>query len=266
MTRIFLWRLLCAALVIGLWGCSDKKPPTPDRGAPKQVALTIASIPPGAAVFDQGRDRLGVTPLTLSRAPGDQVRVTVIKEGFRAARRRLLVEGRPKQKLVVRLRKQTGMLVIKTGLLRGADVYVDGKRRGRSPLKVPVVLGKHVVEVRRSGTEPFKATVEVSKPKQKVVVNATLLKPGAKRKADGFLTVLSDQPAVITAGRILFGTTPVRRRPVPARSYALKLEAVKTRAVREVTVVVEPKKHATVRVSFAKPAKKKGSAKKRGSK
>ncbi|PIE66001.1 MAG: hypothetical protein CSA24_01250 [Deltaproteobacteria bacterium] len=248
---------LLALLFVGaVAGCSGDTKPAPDRGpSPIAVKLTIRSVPSGAAVFDQGRDRLGVTPLTLDEKAGDQLHLMLVKDGFRAARRSFFVERRPKQSLVVKLRKQSGLLVIKTGLIRGADVYVDGKRRGKSPLKVPLPLGTHTVEVRRKGTAPFNATVKLSKPKQKVVVNARLLGPGDKTRPTGLLTVLSDQRAVVTSGKTLFGTTPLRRIAVPARRYRLKLEAFKTKMVREVTVVVKVKAHASVRVTFAETGK-----------
>ena len=56
----------------------------------------------------------------------------------------------------------TGALVI-TSDIRGADVYLNGKRVGKTPHKAtPLTLGRYQVKVMKAGYETFEENVEVS--------------------------------------------------------------------------------------------------------
>lgn len=242
------WPLL-ALLALGS-GCS--RGPKPVDAGPQMVALKIESRPSGAAVLEEGRDRLGKTPLTLRRPSGSSIQLELVKDGFRTARRRVLIEARPEQLLRVRLPPLTATIEIKTGFVHGARIFVDGKERGRAPGRVEVTLGTHDVELRKRGVQPFRQRVTARVGGETVPLVAKFLRPLAASKNFGYLTVRSDRRAVVTSGEILLGTTPLERVKVPPRVYELTLEALGSKAERKATVTVTSKRHTKVQVTFGK--------------
>jgi len=253
MSSSSLQRRLVVCVVLGTAvssGCSGKQRAA-DAAAAKQVKVLVESVPSGAAVLEHGRQRLGKTPLTVTREPGQRLSIDVIKTGYKTARRQLLIESRAEHRLLVRLSPHTGTLVVKTGLVRGALVLINGTQRGRSPLRIELPLGRYQVEVRKKGLAPVKKTVELKKALATVTVEASVARPGGIAKPSGFLTVRADEPAVVTAGKALFGTTPIIKRAVPARLYHLEIETVaKPRLKREATVTVKVKRRAVLKIVF----------------
>ncbi|HEV3031646.1 MAG TPA: serine/threonine-protein kinase [Polyangia bacterium] len=64
------------------------KPAPPPPAAKPRVTVRLASDPQGADVFDaQGRASLGTTPLTLTRARGDVLKIRLEKDGYLSATR-----------------------------------------------------------------------------------------------------------------------------------------------------------------------------------
>jgi len=63
---------------------------------------------------------------------------------------------------------------------RGAEVYVDGGREGRTPLSLAVRPGRHEVELRLPGYAPYRATVN-ARPGERVRVFARLV-PSPRRR------------------------------------------------------------------------------------
>lgn len=242
-------RLLLTATVL-LAACS--RGPKPVDAGPPMVALSVETLPSGAAVLEDGRDRLGKTPLILRRPAGSTVELQIVKDGFRTARRRVLLEQRAKQVLHVRLPRLTATLEIKTGFVRGARIFVDGQERGRAPGRVEVALGAHDVELRKRGVQPFRQRVVARVGGETIPIVAKLLRPFESAKTFGYLTVLSDRRAVVTSGEILLGTTPLARIKVPPRVYELTIEALDTKALRKATVEVKAKRAAKVQVTFGK--------------
>ena len=63
----------------------------------------------------------------------------------------------------VKLARQTGVLVVRSGVIRGARVVVDGEDRGKTPTRVEVIAGQpHVVAVRKPGMQPRSTEVSVA--------------------------------------------------------------------------------------------------------
>ena len=138
-------------------------------------ALTVRSTPAGAGVTVNGRWR-GRTPLTLEKLPFGRYDVRVVQPGYQAAREavtlssadasrslsvRLQQETRPSKPAAAkpvpakpapvpspaRAEKFTGAIYVDSRP-RGASVFVDGRRVGVTPLRVPdVPIGAHVVRL-----------------------------------------------------------------------------------------------------------------------
>ena len=122
-------------------------------------ALTLDSVPPGARVFLENKP-LGTTPLSGLQIPAGKLTLRVRKAGH-ITRQLALEPGTEPVKsklLLVRLvRRKAVMTTLRVATLAGgspisADIYIDGKKRGQSPLFLKEIrVGIHLVEARLSG-------------------------------------------------------------------------------------------------------------------
>lgn len=99
---------------------------------PRWSNVEIASEPAGAAIF-AGSDQLGVTPATVELLEGTH-QISVVRDGFNAWDG--TVEARPNvdQSLpLIRLEPANAKLLVNS-IPRGANVTVDGRYRGQSPI------------------------------------------------------------------------------------------------------------------------------------
>ena len=112
----------------------------------------------------------------------------------------------------------TGALVI-TSDIRGADVYLNGKRVGKTPHKAtPLTVGRYQVKVMKAGYETFEKNVEVSSPDDTLRAD---LKPAAsafrvESNVSGASVELDGQPR---------GSTPVAIAELAPGTYELVVRA-----------------------------------------
>jgi hypothetical protein len=90
----------------------------------------------------------------------------------------------------------------------GATVTVDGQPQGQVPVVVSTTPGRHLLELKKEGYDPFSSWQEV-KVNEKVTVTP-VLRPVAKAKT-GTVVVEADVPdaTVLLDGNPVQGTTPV---------------------------------------------------------
>lgn len=130
-----------------------------------QVEVSVSTSPAGALVFvdDKARGAMGVSPLSFTLLPGSYV-IIAEKEGHEPARQKIQVaRGAPVRVDLNLLPKgMVGTVALRIPE-RGADVLVDGKRVGASPLAEPLRLsqGPHELLVMKSGFAPWKQTIDV---------------------------------------------------------------------------------------------------------
>ena len=211
--------LLVLALAPG--GCKTR-PDAPDARPPSNGKLRITSDPSGAAVIEDG-ERIGRTPLTLERLAMSRPALELVKEGYRTERVRRLVEEGRTVRVHVPMRPEVGTLIVRSGIVRGATILVDGVERGDTPRKIDVSAGRpHVIEVRRFGFKPFSAKVTVSAGETRDL-DAVIVPEGTRQGPSGWLTVRSDLPATVRIDDSPFGNTPLERAPLPARRYRITL-------------------------------------------
>ena len=190
---------------------------------PATGTLTIQSSPPGVQVLEGGRE-LGLTPLTLTRAPGRHA--LVLRRG--AAERPLSVDVPAGIAVVHHVEMgeapQTGSLRVDSSA-RGATVEIDGTSRGATPLEVTdLAPGEHDVTV-RSGE---------SVAAQKVTIiaggTASLLVPLAQAEvgAAGWLAVASPIDLQLYEGESLVGSSRMPRVMLPAGARTLRLVNAET--------------------------------------
>lgn len=128
--------------------------------APSTATLVVDSRPGGAEVYLNGRLQ-GRTPLTLTVNPGRH-EVELRLSGYQPYR--VAVNPRPGERVQVFAQlvpePRQGTLAI-TSTPSGAEVYLDGALRGRTPLSLSLPEGRYGVELRLAGHEPYRATVQV---------------------------------------------------------------------------------------------------------
>ena len=151
---------LALALAPALLAC--KKPPPPPEPEPAAGTVTITASPTGAAVFHDRHERLGATPLTLTRPDGTLLSLTLVKDGHSNKSFTVMVEGGKQKKVHHDLALSSGTLVVDSGLVRGGEIYVDGEYSSKTPNRVEVTAGKElVVEVKEDGYHPYLERVTV---------------------------------------------------------------------------------------------------------
>jgi len=108
------------------------------------VALTIDSQPQGAQVFVDDQPA-GTTPTTARLSPGPH-RVRIVRRGFKPWHQ--LVRTDEVRQLSPKLEKESLATLVVESDPQGADVFLDGERRGVTPIELPnVEAGAHTVTV-----------------------------------------------------------------------------------------------------------------------
>ena len=135
--------------------------------------LLIRSTPAGARVVLDGRD-VGKTPLTVREVARGAHTVRVVREGYVAAQRRIIVSAaRPAQSLTIALARparpstppkpgQSVATLYVASRPAGASVFLDGTLMGTTPLQMgEVAAGDHTVRLELEGYQRWSSSVHV---------------------------------------------------------------------------------------------------------
>ena len=230
---------VAVALAVALAGLSAcKKPPPPPPPEPATGTVIITTTPSGAAVFKDRRQRLGATPLTLTRPDGTLLNLTLVKDGRANHSLTVMVEGGKQKKVDHALALASGTLVVDSGLVKGGGIFVDGVYHSKTPNRVEVTAGREVlVEVKQHGYHPYKERVTVAAGRS-LKVNALLLPSHLKKKPLGWLTITCDPPSEVNLNDRHMGESPLERLPLPAGAHKITLhnEALGLTSTRTVQV------------------------------
>jgi len=99
---------------------------------PRWADVRVESDPPGAKIFN-GDEEIGVTPATIELLEGDH-EVTVSKDGFSAWDGTIVAEPNVAQQLPLITLQPADARLIVNSIPRGANVTVNGRYRGQSPI------------------------------------------------------------------------------------------------------------------------------------
>ena len=113
------------------------------------------------------------------------------------------------------MRKLAGSVVIRTSPL-GADVYINGQRRGATPPTVELPPGKFRYSVQKTGYEPFKGSFSIEHGS--IVRKSVILAPGIGPSL-GVVEVRTIPPGASVAidGEAVSGKTPTSFRITAGR-------------------------------------------------
>ncbi|MGQ9735859.1 MAG: PEGA domain-containing protein [Thermaceae bacterium] len=171
---------------------------------PSRATLEVDSSPKEAGVWLDSQ-WVGVTPLALEVGPGRH-EVEVRLAGYQTFKTTVNPRPGERVRLFAQLSPEARMGTLDVSSTpRGAEVYVDGNLRGRTPLTLSLPEGRYTVELRLSQYEPYRATVRVERGKTtRLEVRLTpVVRPGT-------LSLDSlPQGAEVYLGGTLRGRTPL---------------------------------------------------------
>jgi len=193
--------------------------------------LAVTSVPPGAALFVEGR-ALGKSPVALPNVAPGEYTVTARLPGFAEGKRTATVKAGKETKLKIELAKFGGLTVVVTS---GGDplialVRVDGKDAGESPVTVRhIAPGEHEIAALGPGLKPVVRKVTVRSGEVETV--------RFDLKAPMGLLSLRSEPsgAEVLDGKLVVGVTPLKKHklPIGARKLVVRAEG---HAPRELAV------------------------------
>jgi hypothetical protein len=160
---------------------------TAQAGAGRQGTLVIHSMTDGARVYVDGR-LLGKTPLEDPiPLPAGKHKLKATKAGYGTVQLKFTIRPRRKTELQVDLLPYSGLVKFSSNV-EGAEVYVDSKLLGQTPLVREVVVGDHAVMIVKDGFNDFEADLNV--------------KAGKKHFIEGVLTPFEDlSPEVLALAK-----------------------------------------------------------------
>jgi hypothetical protein len=163
--------VLVAALIAGTAAEAAAQAPAgpcPMAKAGRKYKVRIDSAPPGATVYLDRKDcgAVGVTPWA-SSIPNGNYQVILELDGYQPAQQAFnVVRSRKEQALFVPLVKKQDPPRIEVRAdadknVFGAQVALDGQPQGPVPVTLQTSEGRHLVEVKKDGFEPWSQWVDI---------------------------------------------------------------------------------------------------------
>ncbi len=213
----------CAAIAIAflLVGVGLGVDPADAQTHPRLVKkgkykVKVDSAPQGATVYLDSKELppVGVTPWTNLKVVDGTYLLIIELEGYQPVQRSIkIVKSRRLQEVFIPLAKKVDppRIDIRADAdknLGGAQIFLDGQAQGAAPVLLATIPGRHLIEIKKEGFEPFSTWVD-SKDNEKVTLTP-VLKEIAKPKL-GTVVVDADVPEaeVFLDGNKVTGSTPV---------------------------------------------------------
>jgi len=133
---------------------------------PRRGVVNITTNPDDASIFINGVLR-GTSSFTYEGPPGE-ISVEVKKEGFRSENRRVMVDSETPKSELFELHQNMQHIRIESAPV-GAQIMVDGKNMGNSPMVVELGVGEHVIQASASGyhSEEKKISIDLEENSSK---------------------------------------------------------------------------------------------------
>jgi len=194
----------------------------------KKGSLDVSSTPDKAKVYINDQYK-GDTPLKLDLDIGTY-NLKITKSGYQDYTDKITIEENKILKLSPKLSSSTSSTtptqpVLKQGKLsldsnpQGADVYINGKLYGKTPLNTNLNVGSYKVEIKKDGYLPYSLTVQINENKE---YKETI--PLHPISVKGILKVSCDPSgALIYLNDVIIGHTSINIELDPGY-YKLKIE------------------------------------------
>ncbi|MCZ6807657.1 MAG: PEGA domain-containing protein [Deltaproteobacteria bacterium] len=242
--------LVRIVLVIGLLAASAES--AAQEPAPGVVVITAGDeATSGAAIRLDGKS-VGNVPLRETLAPGRHL-VQVGKRGFVTFSKWVDLESGQVLTIPVTLQPReakTGSLLV-TADVTGMPVFIDGQRRGATPLVVDgLTAGEHLVEIRSPGDgyKPFTKVVTIAADKRVTLDASIRIAPDL-----GSLRVITNVPgAIISLDGTDIGISPAAKGGLSPGEHVVMASATGYEPVEQtVTVVAGRERVVSVRFTTA---------------
>lgn len=175
-------------------------------GAP-DATLALRSRPAGAEVTVGGVFR-GRTPLEIALPPGLPQELLVTRAGHQPWQQRVEPAAGSRLALLADLQPIPVSLTV-TGEPAGAELFVDGVSRGRTPAKLELLATRYQLEVRRPGSQTFATEVDLT-PALARTIEYTLQPEGRaagwKPPAETLTTKAGPVLRLVPAGTFMMGS------------------------------------------------------------
>ncbi len=250
-------------LVIGLFACSG--PPVDAQGRPVNLGkYRLRTYPKGAQVWVNDKLELETTPATLIKPPGEY-RLRFQLPGAEPLERTVTVEAGEARELSLRIPSPPPAKLTVLSDIEGAEVRVNGYKRGETPLlgavttpgwvDITVVAGRHArsrkiqLKVgRHERLEIFFGAVQSQAEVEPPPVFMSEPPPTGKLT----LGLKPDGWAETEDGKKL-GNTPLVDYVLPAGTHTLRLQSLDGRYQRLVEVEIPADKAAVYRFRLSEP-------------
>lgn len=140
----------------------------PSSPAPAAGSLAVSAPLSGATVFLDGR-RLGLAPQRAEGLPAGSHRVRVEKPGFQPFEMQVQVLPGREARVEARLDAESPRLRVESDV-PGAEVFLDRKAVGTTPVELEVAPGPHRLNVSAEGYEMFAEDLDVTSGRREVAV------------------------------------------------------------------------------------------------
>ena len=184
---------------------------------PETAAVLITSTPDSATVEFQGR-KLGQTPVVITDLRHGQYTAELYRHGYSRQTASWTINSAIPQRVNINLTSNIGILVLNSQP-GGAEVFLDGKPVGTTPLKEQVEEGKHQIELRKNGYNPVIQTVQIKSGETQTVPRIIM-----EYKKGSIQISSTPSAAKITVNGTPYGDTPFKLPDLKPGKYAIRLE------------------------------------------
>jgi len=224
--------LFTSALFIYSAKKNQQKPPV-SKSIQGYVRLT--SKPTGARIKIDDRPWPEITPTLIQSPVGKQRKIEIEIENHEVWTRMFAAQQEGQVKIHAALVQKGGVLTVSTKPA-GAEVFVDGKKWGKSPFEKKGIERKNYeLELRMEGHQTVKVTVDLEKQFE-VSINKTL----SKKQSFGTLDVSSRPWAqVFIDGKMVAETTPALGLKVSTGEHTVRFVNPRLKKSAEQKITIE---------------------------
>jgi formylglycine-generating enzyme required for sulfatase activity len=179
--------------------------------------LSVVSIPAGAKVMIDGQGH-GATPLAAVKLRPGKHSITVMADRYLNYQSDVRIDGGgAEQELTVKL--TPAWALVKIGSIpAGAEVLIDGRTVGKTPLTTEVLQGAHDLQISLPGYKTWQGDFTVIANEPQTLPNVTL------EQADGRVMIGSDPTgANVVVNGVYRGQTPLELALAPDQTHEIVL-------------------------------------------